>query len=71
MGFDYGNARLASMRGRLLDRSAIARLGESATPSVMVAQLERVEDWAPILRQVAPLGTDATVALEADWSKRS
>lgn len=65
MGFDYGNARLASMRGRLLDRSTIARLGESATPSAMVAQLERVEDWAPILRLVAPLGTDATVALEA------
>jgi len=65
MGFDYGNARIASMRGRLLDRSAIARLGESATPSVMVAQLERSEDWGLILRQVAPLGTDATAALEA------
>jgi|GEM_PF-1400719 len=65
MGFDYGNARLASMRGRLLDRSAVARLGESATPSAMVAQLERAEDWAPILHRVAPLGTDATAALEA------
>ena len=65
MGFDYGNARVASMRGRLLARAEIARLGESATPSVMVAQLERADDWAPVLRQVAPLGTDATAALEA------
>jgi len=65
MGFEYGNARVASMRGRLLERADIARLGEAATPSVMVAQLEREDDWAPVLRQVAPLGTDATAALEA------
>jgi len=65
MGFEYGNARLASMRGRLLEPGAIARLGEAANPSAMVAQLERSDDWAAILRQVAPLGTDATAALEA------
>lgn len=64
MGYDYGNARIAAMRGRLFDRAAIMRLGESATASVMVAQLERAADWAPIMRRVAPLGTDATVALE-------
>jgi len=65
MGYDYGNARIAAMRGRLLDRAAISRLGDSATPSVMVAQLERAADWAPIMRRVAPLGTDPAVALEA------
>jgi vacuolar-type H+-ATPase subunit C/Vma6 len=64
MGYDYGNARIAAMRGRLLDRAAITRLGDSATASVMVAQLERSPDWAPIMRRVAPLGTDPTVALE-------
>jgi len=64
MSYDYGNARIAAMRGRLFDRAAIARLGESATASVMVVQLERAPDWAPIMRRVAPLGTDATVALE-------
>jgi vacuolar-type H+-ATPase subunit C/Vma6 len=65
MGFEYGNARIASMRSRLLEPDTIARLGESANPSAMVAQLERSDDWAAILRQVAPLGTDATAALEA------
>lgn len=65
MSYEYGNARVAAMRGRLLDRPAIVRLGDSATPSVMVAQLERAADWAPIMRRVAPLGTDPTVALEA------
>lgn len=64
MGYDYGNARIAAMRGRLLDRAAISRLGEAATASVMVTQLERAPDWAPIMRRVAPLGTDPTVALE-------
>ena len=64
MSYDYGNARIAAMRGRLLGRAAISRLGDSATPAVMVAQLERSADWAPILRRVAPLGTDASAALE-------
>ncbi len=64
MGYDYGNARIAARRGQLLDRAAISRLGDSATASAMVAQLERSADWAPILRRVAPLGTDATAALE-------
>ena len=52
------------MRGRLLDRAAVSRLGESATPSVMVAQLERAPDWAPIMRRIAPLGADPSVELE-------
>lgn len=64
MSYDYGNARIAAMRGRLLDRAALQRLGDAATASVMVAQLERTADWAPVMRRVAPLATDATVALE-------
>ena len=64
MAYDYGNARIAAMRGRLLDRAVISRLGESATPSVMVAQLDRDPDWAPIMRRIAPLGADPSVALE-------
>lgn len=65
MGYEYGNARIAAMRSRLLGHATVARLGESATPAAMLAQLERAEDWAPILRQVAPLGRDAVAALEA------
>lgn len=64
MGYDYGNARIAAMRGQLFDRAAISRLGDSASASVMVAQLERSTDWAPILRRVAPLGTDVTAAIQ-------
>ena len=64
MGYEYGNARVAAMRGRLLGLAAIRRLGDSATTSVMVTQLERSPDWAPILRRVAPLGTEASMALE-------
>jgi len=61
VGYEYGNARVACMRARLLDRSTLARIGESATVAAVIAQLERLEDWAPILRQTAPLGYGPTV----------
>jgi len=60
VGYEYGNARVAGLRGRLLDRNALVRLGESATMSAVVAQLERSDDWALSLRQAAALGDPAT-----------
>lgn len=65
MTYDYGNARVAAMRGRLLDRQALAGLAGSGSAEAILAQLERHPDWAPILRQVAPLGGDAGMALDA------
>jgi hypothetical protein len=62
---DYGNARVAAMRSRLLDRTALARLAESGSPAVLLNSLERVEDWAPILRTVSALGAEPAAVVDA------
>jgi hypothetical protein len=63
--WEYGNTRVACMRGRLLSATVLARLAQAGSAAAMVAQLEREEDWTSIVRQVAPLGVDAETALEA------
>lgn len=73
VGYEYGNARVASRRGRLLDRDMLTHLAESATMAAVAAQLERSDDWAPILRQASALGDPATVldaAIELHRSAR-
>lgn len=62
---DYGNARIAALRAGLLDGPAFHRLAESGSPAAFLALLERSEDWAPILREVAALGGDPAAAAEA------
>jgi vacuolar-type H+-ATPase subunit C/Vma6 len=62
---DYGNARIAVLRARLLDGPALHRLAESGSTAAFLALLERSDDWAPILREVAPLGGDPALAAEA------
>lgn len=63
--YDYGNARVAALRGRLLDPAALHRLAEADSAGAFLALLERAEDWRPILRETAPLVVDPQGAVEA------
>lgn len=62
---DYGNARVAAMRSRLLTIADLRRLGEAGSPAALAGLLERHEDWRPVLRAVAPIGADPVAVVEA------
>ncbi len=62
---DYGLARVAALRGRLLDASTLGRLRSAPTPAAFLQILERSEDWDPIVRLVAPLGGHPVAAAGA------
>ncbi len=53
--YDYGNARVAGMRSRLLDEATLRRLEEASSPARFLAALEQQPDLRPFLRDVAPL----------------
>ena len=53
--YDYGNARVAGMRSRLLDEPTLRRLEEASSAAAFVAVLEQQADVRPFLRDVAPL----------------
>jgi vacuolar-type H+-ATPase subunit C/Vma6 len=61
---DYGNARVAARRGRLLDDETMRHLGEAGSPSAMLVQLERFDDWRATLRELGPLATRPRAAIE-------
>jgi len=63
--YDYGNARVAALRGRLLAPAELRRLAEADSAAAFLALLERAEDWRPILREVAPLVVEPQGAVEA------
>jgi vacuolar-type H+-ATPase subunit C/Vma6 len=63
--YEYGNARIAALRGRLLDGLTLRRLEDADSAAAFLALLERAEDWRSSLREVAPLAADAQGALEA------
>lgn len=62
---DYGLARVAALRGRLLDASTLGQLRQAPTAAAFVRVLERSEDWAPVVRLVAPLGAEPLATAEA------
>ena len=62
--YEYGNARIAALRGRLLDGPSLRRLVEAGSAAELLVLLERAEDWRPILREVAPLAADPQSAFE-------
>jgi vacuolar-type H+-ATPase subunit C/Vma6 len=64
MSADYGNARVAAWRGRLLDLTAFQRLAESASPAVLLAALGRDPEWRTVVRDVASLGGDPAAAID-------
>jgi hypothetical protein len=63
--YDYGNARIAALRGRLFDAPALRRFADVGSLGAFVGLLERSEDWRPILRETAPLAPDPQAAVEA------
>ncbi len=62
--YDYGNARVAAMRSRLLDLAAIRRLSEADSASAFLGLLERSADWRPIVRETSALGVDPAASVE-------
>jgi vacuolar-type H+-ATPase subunit C/Vma6 len=62
--YDYGNARVAARRGRLLAPDAIQRLAESGSPSAAIAQLERSADWRHAIDHARQWATEAPGVLE-------
>jgi len=63
--YDYGNARVAARRARLLDAIAYRRLSEASSPATMLALLGGFEDWRPVLADVAALSGDPGPAVDA------
>jgi vacuolar-type H+-ATPase subunit C/Vma6 len=61
---DYGNARIAALRSRLLDAPSVRRLAESGSPAAFLAGLERSDDWRGILREAEPLFAEPQAAIE-------
>ena len=64
MSYDYGNARIAALRGRLLDEPTLHRLAGSDSPAAFLAQLERLDDWRTIVHDVTSVGADPAVVAE-------
>jgi len=61
--YEYGNARVAALRGRLLDATALRRMAEVGSPAEVLAALDRQADWRPILRETAPLVAEPQAAV--------
>lgn len=63
--YDYGNARIAACRSRLLSRDDLRRLLDAPSPSDLLALLERLDDWRPIVGEVASLAAPPAQAIGA------
>ncbi len=62
--YDYGNARVAALRSRLLDQPTFLRLGESGSAVAFRAILERTEDWRTLLWEPEASGADPRASIE-------
>jgi len=62
--YDYGNARVAGMRARLLDEATLRRLEDAPSAAAFLSALEQQPDWRPFLHEAAPLAI-AGPAIEA------
>ena len=51
--YEYGNARIAALRGRLLGPGVLRQLAESESPAALLEHLARLDDWQPFV--AAPL----------------
>jgi vacuolar-type H+-ATPase subunit C/Vma6 len=63
--YDYGNARVAAARSRLLGRDDMLHLRDAGGPAAMLSLLERFEDWRSLLGEVSSLGSSTAQAIEA------
>lgn len=62
--YDYGNARIAAARSRLVDRDGLRHLQEARTTAAMLAVLERYADWRPVLAEVSSFGAPPAQAID-------
>ncbi|MEX1170695.1 MAG: V-type ATPase subunit [Chloroflexota bacterium] len=63
--YDYGNARIAAARSRLLGWDDLRRLLDARSPSAMLALLERLDDWRSIVAEVTTLAAPPAQAIGA------
>jgi vacuolar-type H+-ATPase subunit C/Vma6 len=63
--YDYGNARIAARRSRLLDATAERRLFEAGSPAALLALLGGHDDWRPVVSDVVALSADPAAAVDA------
>jgi vacuolar-type H+-ATPase subunit C/Vma6 len=61
---DYGSARIAGRRARLLPPDVLARLAAAGSADEMLLMLERIESWRGILRDLGPLVSPARAGIE-------
>lgn len=47
--YEYGNARIAALRGRLLGPGVLRQLAESESPAALLEHLARLDDWQPFV----------------------
>ncbi len=52
--YEYGNARVAALRARLLSPGQLQQLAESESPAALLEQLARLEEWRPFVAQPCP-----------------
>jgi vacuolar-type H+-ATPase subunit C/Vma6 len=62
--YDYGNARVAAARSRLLGPDDLLRLRDAGTPAALLALLERFDDWRTVLGEAASVAASPTEAIE-------
>lgn len=63
--YDYGNARVAAARSRLLGRDDLQHLLDAPSPAALLALLERLDDWRSIVAEVATLAAPPAQAIAA------
>lgn len=63
--YDYGNARVAALRSRLVDQPALRRLSDADSAAAFLAGLERLDDWHAVVRETEPLFGEPQAAIEA------
>lgn len=62
--YDYGNARIAARRGKLLDDATLDSLAASGSAAAVVSSLERNPAWAELMRRARQVTSDPAGALE-------
>ncbi|NJD29875.1 MAG: hypothetical protein FIA92_16480 [Chloroflexi bacterium] len=62
--YEYGNARIAARRARLLGPETLARLAGAESADAMLVMLERLDDWRVILRELGTLVTPPRSGIE-------
>ena len=63
--YEYGNARVAALRGRLLDPGVLHQLAESESPAALLEHMARLDDWQPFAAAL-PAKTESPAAGAAD-----